>query len=337
MMLSSKSYFRDSIAILDRAWHWWVGELAETLKLLARLRNSNIIDFEVLQSHGLALSNSNGIKNIRGRQNIALKFSDNAILYRKLRLPAAARKDIDKVVGYEFDKYFPMDADNALISCEVIEPGADAESIEVEIRAIAKTVVESHLRTLREQYAIEVKNIYLTNSNDEVLITEDMSKSNRANDDQKSVVSQRLMNVMIGSLLIAVLIYPLLKLDWRLAKLQQEVAALETEAQPIIEIRENILAMEKRFQYLIDNKKKNPDQAYLWSRVSQSISDQAILKRMEINGRKVRLEGRTASVERMINSFETDSEVSEVKIIGSVSTSEDNQYENMKISLTIDN
>ena len=337
MMLSNQSYFRDSVAILGKAWHWWVGELAETLKLLARIRNSNIIDFEVLQSHGLALSNSNGITNIRGRQNIALKFNDNAILYRKLRLPAAARKDIDKVVGYEFDKYFPMNADNALVSCDVIEPGSGAESIEVEIRAIAKAVVESHLRTLREQYAIEVKNLYLTNSDDEVLITEDMSKSNRANDRQKSVVSQRMMNVMIGSLLIAVLIYPLLKLDWRLAKLQQEVAALETEAQPIIEIREKILAVEKRFQYLIDNKKKNPDQAYLWSRVSQSISDQAILKRMEINGRRVRLEGRTDSVERMINGFETDSEVSEVKIIGSVSTSEDNLYENMKISLTIDN
>lgn len=311
--------------------------MAETLKLLARIRNSNIIDFEVLQSHGLALSNSNGIKNIRGRQNIALKFNDDAILYRKLRLPAAARKDIDKVVGYEFDKYFPMNADNALISCEVIEPGTGAESIEVEIRAIAKAVVESHLRTLREQYAIEVKNLYLTNSNGEVLITADMSKSNRTNDDQKSVVSQRMLNVMIGSLMLALLFYPLLKLDWRLAKLQQEVAALETEAQPIIEIREKILGMEKRFQYLIDKKKKNPDQAYLWSRVSRSIVDQAILKRMEINGRKVRLEGRTVSVERMINSFETDSEVSEVKIIGSVSTSEDNQYENMKISLTIDN
>jgi hypothetical protein len=58
---------------------------------------------------------------------------------------------------------------------------------------------------------------------------------------------------------------------------------------------------------------------------------------MEITGRKVRLEGRTASVERMINNFEADSEVSDVKIIGSVSTTEDNLYENMKISLTIDN
>jgi general secretion pathway protein L len=337
MMLSNQAYFRDSVAIIGKAWHWWVGELAETLKLLARIRNLNIIDFEVLQSHGLALSNSNGIKNIRGRQNIALKFNDNAILYRKLRLPATARKDIDKVVGYEFDKYFPMDADNAFMSCEVIEPDTGAESIEVEIRAIAKAVVESHLRTLREQYAIEVKNLYLTNSNDEVLITADMSKSNRTNDDRKRVVSQRMLNVMIGSLLVALFIYPLLKLDWRLSKLEQEVAALETEAQPIIEIREKILGMEERFQYLIDKKKKNPDQAYLWSRVSRSIVDQAILKRMEINGRKVRLEGRTASVERMINSFETDSEVSEVKIIGSVSTSEDNQYENMKISLTIDN
>lgn len=311
--------------------------MSETFSLLGRIRSSKIIDFEVLQNHGLALSNSNGTKNISGRQNIALKFNDNTILYRKLRLPVAARKDIDKVVRYEFDKYFPMNADNALISCDVIEPGIDAESIEVEIRAISKVVIDGHLRTLRDQYAIEVKNLYLTDSNNEVLIAENMSKSNRANDHQKRLVSQRTMNVMIGSLLIALFIYPLLKLDWQLAKLEQEVAELEAEARPIIEIREKILGMEERFQYLIDKKKGNPDQVYLWSRVSKSIVDQAILKRMEINGRKVRLEGRTASVERMIGNFEADSEISDVKIIGSVSTTKDNQYENMKISLTIDN
>ncbi len=230
-----------------------------------------------------------------------------------------------------------MDADNALISCDVIQPDIGTGSIEVRIWAISKAVVDGHLETLREQYAIEVRNLYLTNGNDEVLIAVDMSKSNRTHDDRKNVISQRTMNVMIGSLLLTLLIYPLVKLDWRLAKLQQEVAALETKAQPVIEIREKILAIEKRFQYLINKKKGNPDQAYLWSRVSKSIFDQAILRRMEITGRKVRLEGRTTSVERMINYFEADSGVSDVKIIGSVSTTEDNQYENMKISLTIDN
>ena len=336
MMFSSQSYFHRSIAILKNAVNWWLGELAETLRLLDHIKKPNIIEFEVTQKFGVVLKDGESSKNIGGRQNISLKFDDNAILYRKIILPAAARKNVDKVVRYEFNKYFPMNVDDALISCDVIEPDAGAESIEVEIWSISKAVIDRHLNEIRQQYAIDTKNLHIRNSKDQVLISDDISKSRRNSSNLENAGSQKVINIMIMALLLTLLIYPLLKIDMHLQKLQDEVALMEAEAQPIIELREKILQKEERFNYLINKKKENPDQAYIWSRVTKSIADKAILNRMLIKGRNVQLEGQTPSVEQIIKIFEADTEISNVKIIGSVTPTNNNRYETMKISLRID-
>jgi general secretion pathway protein L len=336
-MLSIQSYFRSANAILNRAWNWWVSELVETFRLLSHFNKSNIIEFEVSQISGVVLKDGARTKNIGGVQNVSLKFNDNAILYRKIKLPVAARKNIDKVVHYEFNKYFPMNVDDALISCEVIQPAIGAESIEVEIWTISKTVIDEHLKKIHEQYGIETKFLYIKNSKDQVLISDDILKSQRVNDKRPSANLQKAMNIMIIALLLALLIYPILKIDMHLKKLQEEVTLLETEAQPIIQIREKILLKEERFHYLINKKKENPDQAYMWSRITKFISDKAILNRMKINGRNVQLDGKAASVEQIIKIFESDTEISDVKVIGSVTTTDNNLYEAMKLSLTINN
>jgi len=336
-MLSIRSYFHRTNALLNVALHWWLGELGESLRLLGRIKKSNFIEFEVTQNYGVVLVDGEGNKNITGLQNISLKFNDNAILYRKIKLPAAAHKNIDKVVHYEFNKYFPMNVEDALISCEVIEPNPGEESIEVEIWSISQRVIDTHLNAIREQYGIEAKNIYIRNSEGRDLISVDISKSQRLDTEQASTRSHKSINIMILALLLALLVYPILKINMQLDKLRDEVALLETEAQPIIEIRENILEKEARFQHLISQKKENSDQAYIWSRITRYIADKAILNRMVINGKKVLLEGKTPSVERIIKIFESDKNISEVKIIGSVATIDNNSYETMNISLIINN
>jgi len=336
-MLSIRSYFHSVNAILDKAWHWWVSELDEIFQSLSRIKKSKIIEFEIAKAHGVALKEGENNRNIRGMQNISLKFKDNAVLYRKIKLPVAARKNIDKVVRYEFNKYFPMNVEDALISCDVIQPGIGAESIEVEIWSISKSVVDEHLNKIREQYGSEAKNLQIRNSEDQVLISDDISRSQRNSDEQTGPGSRKAINIMIITLLLALLIYPILKIDMHLKNLQEEVTLLEIEAQPIIQTRAKILEKEERLQHLINKKKENPDQAYMWSRIAKTISDKVILTRMEINGRKVQLEGKATSVEQIIKILESDTNISDVKIIGSVSTTDNNLYETMKISLTINN
>lgn len=335
MMLSSQISLRGGISLLNQAIQWWLGELVAILNLFRHFKSDNRLEFEVSNKHGLSLKDQDKLMPAAGLQNIALNFSDNAVLYRKIKLPVAAGKNIEKVVGYEFYKYFPVNFDDAMVSFSITQAGSSTDSLEVEIWAISKTVVDGYLSMIRQQYNIEVRTLTISNSDGIVLISEDVLKTQRSNRNHETAWSRRALNFGIFLLLLALLSYPVIKLDGLAEDLEQNISLLEKKAKPIIEVRDKIREVEKRFQYLVSKKKQNPDQAYIWSKVTATVSAKAILDRMLINGRVVQLEGKAPSVERLIKTLESDSGISEVKIIGPVTTTNDNLYETMKISMTV--
>lgn len=335
MMLSSEINLRRGMGLLNQAIQWWLGELVAILNLFSHFKNDNRLEFEVSNQHGLSLKDQDKLLPTTGMQNIALKFCDNAVLYRKIKLPVAAGKNIEKVVGYEFYKYFPMNFDDAMVSFNIAQAGSSTDSLEVEIWAISKTVIDGYLSMIRQQHNIDIRTLTISNSDGTVLISEDVLKTQRNNRSRETILVKRALNFSIFLLLLALFSYPVIKLDGLVEDLEQQISLLEKSARPIIEVRDKIRELEKRFQYLVSKKKQNPDLAYIWSRITKTVSDKAVLDRMVINGRNVQLEGKAPSVERLIKTLESDGGISEVKIIGPVTATNDNLYETMKISMTV--
>lgn len=334
-MLSEPITIRSVIEAGIKALQWWLGELGELLQFFRDFKKEQGIEFEVSNKNGVVYIGDGQIKPNGRLQNITLKVIDDAVLYRKIKLPAAAGKNITKVVGYEFNKYFPMNVDDAVFSCHIVQPGIVAQSIEVEIWAVSRAIVEGYLSEIRQEYNIEIKNLAITNSGGSVLISEDVLKSLRSNKRIENPRMRKVLNSVSVLLLLALLVYPILKFNWLTDTLEQEISLLEKRAKPIIEVRDKILEMERRFQYLIDRKEQNPNQVAIWSQLTKTVSNKAIIDRMSINGRNIQLEGKAPSVERLIKTLESNSEIGEVKIIGPVTTTNDNLYETMKISMTI--
>jgi len=320
---------------VNRALQWWLFELGETLRLITRFKKKRMLEFELSGDGEPVLSPALKKKNIGGRKNVSLKLDDKAFLYRKIKLPVAARKNIDRVIGYEFNKYFPMDAADAFFSSKVVEAKAGVVSIEVEIWAIGKTLIDMYLTMIEQRYDIEIKLLAITNTEGRVLISRDIEKARRIERSQENKASKKVLNIIIALLLLALLIYPVYKMDFYLEQQRQQIAVLEKQAQPITETRSKLRAMNKRLQVLLDRKKLNPDQAYLWSYLTRSIADKAILDRMQIQGRKVQITGKAPSVEKLIRSLESDTRIADVKIIGPVKSTDDSRFETMNLTLTV--
>ena len=331
--MSSDSNFSLS---LTSALRWWMTEIAEIFRSISLRNRSKSLQFEVSKTAGVNLLDREKHKNIRGTHNITLLFSDNSILYRKVKLPATAKKNINKVVDYEFNRYFPLNPENALISFSVIDSDMNKNSIEIEIWAISKDLVLRYLASIRETYAFDVRKISIADSDGNTVIQHD--DSNTASDQNKrlsSAHSSHKATLLIVALLLALLIYPVFKMDQYLQSIESEIDQLQLEAKPSIEVRDSIQDYEKRLQFMIGRKKEHPDLAYIWSLVTQTIHGKAVLERMEINGRQVKIEGETPSVERIIKILEADEKISDVKVIGSVSSTAKNNNELMKLSMTI--
>jgi len=320
---------------VNRALQWWLFELGETLRLCTRFKRKRMLEFELSSDAVPVLTHAVKRNKIGGRKNVSLKLDAKAFLYRKIKLPVAAHKNIERVIRYEFNKYFPMNAEDALFSYKVLEAKASAASIEVEIWAIGKTLIDSYLWIIRWRYAIEIKLLAITNAAGRVLITRDIEKARRIESGMENAGPKKVLNMVIALLLLALLIYPVYRMDIYLEQQRQEVALLERQSQPIIEIRAKIQALVKRFKDLVDRKQVNPDQAYLWSFITRSVIDKAILNRMQIRGRNVQITGKASSVEKLIRHLESDKRVADVKIIGPVKSTDDNRFETLNLTLMV--
>ncbi|MBT3205041.1 MAG: hypothetical protein HOM14_19875 [Gammaproteobacteria bacterium] len=316
-------------------WRWWLDEIVDITSLLIPHKKPNILQFEISPVEGVTFNNSVQYKRLKGLQNIALIFRDNSIQYRKINLPETATRNIDKVVSYEFNKYFPLNADQALIACEVLPSAANKNSIEVEIWAINRNIIDKYLQQIQHKYHINVNKINILNADKKTVIQHDYANSKPAQNNPAKAAINHKLNILIPVLLISVMLYPLHKMDQTLNRVQSDIKRLQQQAQPVIDIRDKIMEQESRLQMLIDKKNEFPDHAYIWSQITRAIYGQAVIDRMEISGTQIKLEGKSPSVERIIKILQQDKVFSNVKIIGSVNSSAKSGQETMKISMTI--
>ena len=103
-MTNSKSILHNGIALLNKAMVWWLDEIREVLRLPGRLRKTPKIEFEVGHNQIPRLTSDTTRIAPGASRHIRLHFSDNALLYRKIKLPAAATRNINSVINYELGR-----------------------------------------------------------------------------------------------------------------------------------------------------------------------------------------------------------------------------------------
>ena len=330
--ITTQALIRRGIEGFNRALEWWSFELGETLRLLTWFNQPNFVEFEVNDDELLPLSGEK--KTAAGaRRNVKLRLDDQAFLFRRIKLPTAARKNIDRVIGYEFNKYFPMDAEDALFSCKIIPPSAT--SIEIEIWAIGKKSIDMYLSMIRQQHEIEILKLSIVNRQGRILITRDIEKESRREDKNNKTAFLRALNIAIAGLLLALIVYPVKRIDAYLELQQQEIERLEKQAQPIIELRQKTMAMNQRFDQLAEQKREVPNQVSIWSHVTKSMHGRVTLDRLEIDGRNVRVSGQATSVEGLLRSLESDQRITEVKINNPVKATADGLHETLNLTLMV--
>jgi general secretion pathway protein L len=317
------------------ALDWWLDELRDLLRQALLFRRMQPVRLEVTADDEPLPTGDAADRIGRGRRNVSLQLDDNRFLYRKIKLPRAAGKNIERVIGYEFNKYFPIQAENALFSCRVLSAGADSGSVEVEIWALSRRQIDLYLASIRHNLGIEVLTLYIGDSSGQARVTHDLERERRRQTDPGNLRYGRLLNLLLAALAAALLAYPVMKMDAYLEAQRDEVSRLEKRARPVIELRERIMALDQRFQALVYRKTAYPARADVWSYVTRVVANQATLQRLTIDGNRIHLTGQTPSVERLLRRLETEARIQEVKISGQVKPTKDNRFEVLNLSLEI--
>ena len=332
--LSRQAMLRNTIQTLDRALAWWLSELRASAESLFRFAGKPVLELEI-DAEAVPRPTDRGATLKGGQRDIRLKLGDNAFQYRKIKLPHSAQRNVERVIYYEFDKYFPMRAEDALFSCTVVPPSRGATSVEVEIWAIGRGLVDSCVTMIRREYDIGIRKLTLSDSQGRERITRNLERERRLAAGPEIRRRSRMLNLLLAGLASALVIYPVVRMDSYLARQQDEIEILQKRAQPVIELREKVMAMEKRFYDLADEKAEMPMQAYLWSALTRAMTGHAVLDQVSLDGRSIQVQGKARSVEALLRRLESDPLVTEVKIVGAVRASGEPDFEVLNLSLTL--
>lgn len=331
---SRPALLRNAIEAFNRALEWWLSELRDSAGSLLRFAQKPPLEFS-LDANAVPQPDAGGAPNRSGRGDIRLKLGGNAFLYRKIKLPQSALRNIERVVHYEFSKYFPLEAADALFTCRVIPPPKGAASIEIEIWAVGRALVDSCVTMIRRDYDFAIRKLILSDGGSRDLITWDIAREQRRAADARGRRTYRIINLAIAGLLGALAVYPVTRMDAYLEQQRSEIERLEKRARPVIELREQVMALENRFYEVADTQSGIPMQAYLWSYLTRSLADRAILDRVAFDGRTIQLSGETRSVESLLRHLEADPLITEVKVVGAVRASKDPRFEVLNLSLSL--
>lgn len=320
---------------LKAALDWWLTELRDLLRQALLFNRMKPVRLEVSPDGDPVPVGGETNRIGRGRRNVLLQLDDNDFLYRKIKLPKAAGKNIERVIGYEFNKYFPMQAVDALFSCRIVPTSVDSGSLEVEIWAVNRRQIDLYLASIRHNLGIEVLTLYLGDSSWQTRTRHDLEKERRRQTDPGDLRYSRLLNLLLAGLAVTLLTYPVVKMDAYLEAQREEVSRLEKRSQPVIELREQIMALDKRFQDLVERKKAYPARADVWSYVTRVFGDQATLQRVSLGGNRIQITGKTPSVERLLRQLESEARIAEVRISGQVKPTRDEGFEVLNLSLEL--
>ena len=320
---------------LYAAVDWWLGELCDLARQVLPFGKSKPLRLRVNSDDELTPVDPDTSRIGGGRGNILLQLDDNFFLYRKIKLPQAVGKNIERVIGYEFNKYFPMSIEKALFSCRVAAVQPNTNSIEVEIWAIGRNQIDLYLTMIRRQFEFDVRQLLIADSDGRILISRNLEQEQRAQADPGQLLFGRVLNLVLIGLAAALIAYPVIRMDAYLEDQRSEIERLERKARPIMQTREKSNALDDRFRELVEYKTAYPAKADIWSYLTRAVGEQAVIERISISGRKVQLSGHAPSVEHLLRNLEADGRISEVRIVGQVKPSKDSGFEVLKLDLEL--
>ena len=323
------------VSQVQQLWTWWTSELAGIYDSLLIFNKKQPLKMTVDIDEKVTLATEAEDTKIN-KKKVVISIPSRHIMYKTIRLPLNARNNVKQVIKYEFDKYFPLNIDDAYFDCKVIKP-ADTNSLNVGIWAIRKVYFNKLINKIQFRFGITIKEAVVADTQWKELITTGNTKDNRQITSANIKSRIPYYRYIISFLILLCLITPPLKMQHYNDNLTQQILLLQEEAKDIIALKSNISVIESNLSDIIKNKNTSPSITELWSELTKVIAGNGYVNHVRYHENKINLEGKANSVEKIVKLLEKNKRFSEISIDAPVRRLEQGRFESMNISFKVSN
>jgi general secretion pathway protein L len=352
------------LAILPRAWHWWVGELAELVPSWLKRRFARATDRVVLlpgngevalyleANQGMRLLGNvdlaaEGEANRRvgfllqralldrgiaaGKIGVCVRIPADRALRTVIELPAAAERNLDEVVSFELDRHTPFRADQVLFAPRVLGRDPTTQRLETEILLVPRPTVDD-MMAIAARLHLEPNRVDIAEADgpgpasDNLLRTEARRASTRG----RTVLVLALSGLAVVLAIVAVAL-PILRAQWAAEDLADQFALVKQTGVKDVALQKEIDELRRNELFLIEKKRNTPSVSALLFETTRILPDSTWLSDWQFAGTEVQLQGVSESASAVVGLLEQSHVFSRTTFLSPV-TQDPNGHEHFHIS-----
>ncbi len=325
-----------ALALLERLFRWWTGELAalvperlrrrlarptDTLVLLLgdgdatlcletrqELKTLGRIDLgEAEPGHRLAaMLRQHGHAREIAAGNVAtcLRLSPQRALRTIVDLPLVAEGNLEEVVSFELYRHTPFKAEQAVFAHRVLERDAAAQRLRVELVVVPRAIIADAI-ALAGRLHVDADRVDVAEDSGGLSACGNLLPS-RSHARRRSY--ERTLAYALGSVAAALAIIacylPVYEMQRQAAALEREFEAAKKSATTAASLQKEIDALRKDELFLVDRKRDRATVSKLLLETTRLLPDDTWLSEWQLAGTEIQLTGYAGSASALIKLLE---------------------------------
>lgn len=303
---------RGARALIERALHWWLAELREAYRDLARTasigaRNDLVLEAgerywvlrhrqrplgQIDRTVADAAETTGELRRIQAarRRKLTVEIPAERALVKRIRLPAMAKGEIGRVLRFEIARHFPFPAERVYFQHRVIAGSAAQGTIEVELVAVPREIVADILHTLRAA-ELHIKSVVVAGGeNAAPIVLPVASVAGR-----RHGRGERVLSILLGALVLAALASPLLHARLQLAAIERETALLAPQVRALVDARDRQQHAADQMALPLRLKESRPALVVVLDDLTKAVPDGSWLQSLTLSGHELVIDGLSPS------------------------------------------
>lgn len=335
---------------------WWLGQLGSLLPVALTGSSGSLSDAVILERdqhtlnllvrrHGQVqrLAQCAGESSVRELEkafrarsglprDLVIRLPSVQLLRKALVLPAAARRNLAEILGFEIDRETPFRRDEVHWTYVVRGQDTRAGMLDVELILLPRSYVDPLVETLRgsalEPAGVEVD----AGSGIATLIPLGSRKRGQWLDPQRSLMP---LATAAAVLAFVSLITPFAIQQWQLAEVESRISELDPLAKEAASFRQDAGQTAATVDFLTKERSKTGSALTALAAATKSLPDDSYLSALSMRAGRLTLNGRSPSAAQLIGVLAQSPEFREPSFEAPVTRDADNDLEAFTISVAL--
>ena len=263
---------------------------------------------------------------------VVLTLPASEALRTRFSLPAAAERNLDQVVGFEFERVTPFKREEACYAWRILARNKAAKTIDVELTILPRADIDAIVTAARHtNLKVTMIEIAGASAGDPVSVIPVEDGDIRTGDASARRVIAGLA-IAAGLLAIVCIALPFIRADHRLNVLDAQMNEARAKADASLAVEKQIDALLGDRSFLADRRRRLPTVTELLDALTRLTPDDAWLTELQIEGDQIHLTGAAGSATGLLGVIDQSPTFSDAGFRASIT--QDGQLKRERFDIT---